>query len=276
MSSTPSSSAVFRHLVGFFLCAGLFSWLLWLPLALGEPGQTGTSPRAILHLVGSLGPALSGLYWAWLTGGREGLRRLVRRIAFWRIGWGWQMAVWLGPFALLVIAQLVARANGAEVTPGELAPSAEYPAMPVAIYWVAVLFFYGFGEEIGWRGFALPMLQERFSPFMATLGVAAIWAVWHWPLFFFSPGLSALGAGGIAGWAASLLTGAFLLTVILNGTGGSVFAAAVFHATMDIAFLGPSEVMMVVGALTTLLGLGALAWTLTRGRAGNVTLLTRD
>jgi membrane protease YdiL (CAAX protease family) len=136
--------------------------------------------------------------------------------------------------------------------------------MPLGVYALAVLIFFGFGEEIGWRGFALATLQRRFHPFAATFIVTGIWAIWHVPLFFFSPGMMALGAGGVVGWLFSLVTGSFLLTLLFNRAGGSVLIAACFHAAMDLAFLGPPEVMIGVGAMTTIVGLYAV-WAVARG-----------
>lgn len=266
--SGPSSAPwrIVRILVGFAALAYLFSWSLWLIQARGGVGP----PLRALHLVGSLGPAAAGLAFAWFSGGRPALRRLVRRILLWRVGLGWHALAWLSPFVVLLAAQVLARLGGAEIIPGTLATSPEYPDLPAWLYGLCVLFFYGFGEEVGWRGFALPLLQARLHPIMATLVLSLIWAVWHWPLFLFSPGLSALGIAGALGWFFSLVTGAFLLTWLFNGSGGSVLIAAVFHATMDIAFLGRPEVVMIVGALTTFAGIAAFAAVLRQGRDGAI------
>ena len=263
-------------LFGFISFAYLISWIFWLPLAV-LPGATQPhSPLRYLHLVGSLGPAMAGIIWCHRIGGRAALRQLFTRLCLWRVHWLWHLAVWLGPFLLLTLGQMAV--GGRLVLGTILQPSPEYPELPVLLYWLATLIFYGFGEEIGWRGFALPVLQERFSPLQATLMVTVIWAVWHWPLFLFSPGLANLNAAGMAGWLFSLLTGACILTLVFNGTGGSVLLAAGFHATMDIAFLGPPEVMMVVGALISIIGIMAGIVLVLPGiiRLEKVTILTRD
>lgn len=91
---------------------------------------------------------------------------------------------------------------------------------------LANLVFYGFGEEVGWRGFALPCLQGRSSALRASALLAIGWAGWHLPLFAFSPGLSGMGAGGVAGWLVSLLLGSIVLTWLFNSTGGSIAAVA--------------------------------------------------
>ncbi len=49
---------------------------------------------------------------------------------------------------------------------------------------VLVLLLNGFGEEVGWRGYALEWLVVDRSALKATLWVSLLWLVWHLPLFF--------------------------------------------------------------------------------------------
>lgn len=44
------------------------------------------------------------------------------------------------------------------------------------MFWLVNLLFYGFGEEIGWRGFTQPTLGRRHSALHAALVVSVIWA----------------------------------------------------------------------------------------------------
>ena len=55
--------------------------------------------------------------------------------------------------------------------------------------WTAPLWLLnsGLGEESGWRGFALPMLQRRSSPRVASIVIASGWMIWHVPAFFYLP-----------------------------------------------------------------------------------------
>jgi hypothetical protein len=45
----------------------------------------------------------------------------------------------------------------------------------------------GLGEEPGWRGFALPRLETRLAPLLATALLGFVWAMWHLPLVFVDP-----------------------------------------------------------------------------------------
>ena len=117
---------------------------------------------------------------------------------------------------------------------------------------------FGFGEEVGWRGFALPRLQARHGAFVASLLLSLGWALWHLPLFFYRPGYTQMGAAGIAGWFFSLLTGAVLLTWLYNESRGSILVVALFHAAVDVAFtsgISSPSVVQATGGLVTLWGL---------------------
>jgi membrane protease YdiL (CAAX protease family) len=232
------------------------SWLCWAPLVLAKHGLISSHPSQYLHFLGALGPALAALITARAHGGRSGLRSLLERLRAWRIPPIWHLVAWVSPGALLLVSVAVLYLiRGEPWDPALFGRSAEYPQLPGPVYWVASIVFYGFGEETGWRGYALPHLQQERSAFVATLFLSVIWALWHLPLFAFSPGLSRMGVAKILGWYFSILTGAILFTWLMNST-GSVLIAAVFHGTMDIVFVspGPASLTTLLGALITIWG----------------------
>jgi len=108
---------------------------------------------------------------------------------------------------------------------------------------VMVFLWGGGNEELGWRGFALPRLQERYNPFISSLVIGVIWTLWHAP-----PGIIELG---LVDWAVDLpfymttVTGISIVTTWLyNRTGGSVLVAMVFHAGINVSqSLYPIEAM---------------------------------
>jgi membrane protease YdiL (CAAX protease family) len=87
---------------------------------------------------------------------------------------------------------------------------------------------FGIGEETGWRGFALPRLQNGRSAFSATLLLWVFWALWHLPLFFYSYDRSI-----IPGMLFGLLAGAITFTWLYNSTGGSVLMTAIWHGLFN-------------------------------------------
>ena len=140
--------------------------------------------------------------------------------------------------------------------------SREFPQFSALGFLVYNVVSFGYGEETGWRGFALPRLQARHGALASTLLLTAGWALWHLPLFLYRPGYLTMGIGGIAGWLFSLLTGAVLLTWLYNESRGSILVVAIFHATVDIAFqsdLSSPFVVNVAGAVVTIFGIAVVA-----------------
>ncbi|MFM9910777.1 MAG: type II CAAX prenyl endopeptidase Rce1 family protein [Chitinophagaceae bacterium] len=98
--------------------------------------------------------------------------------------------------------------------------------------WALPFIAYALFEELGWRGFALPHLQSKYSAFQSTVILTFIWALWHAPFFLwrfnFSIGIS-------IGFFFGIFVGAIILTSIFNLSRGCVLAAIIFHLTNNIA-----------------------------------------
>jgi membrane protease YdiL (CAAX protease family) len=114
-------------------------------------------------------------------------------------------------------------------------------------------------EEIGWRGFALRRLLDRYSPFAATLIVGIPWALLHFALFLlFEPNVSPVAEG------LSVLVFAFPLTWIFVRSGRSVLVATVAHSSLNAfalvsANIPPAEVLWFVLASGSLAVAGLIA-----------------
>ena len=86
------------------------------------------------------------------------------------------------------------------------------------------------GEEIGWRGFALPRLQEAHDALVSSIVLGLFWAIWHVPMWI---------ASGIVGFyllrsVVTITTYAILFTWVYNNTGGSLLLAWLFHTSTTI------------------------------------------
>ena len=249
-----------RHpLVAFFALAYGISWLLWAPLWLPALGVYDLPVLPFHHALGALGPIAAAFAVSTMQAGLAGPADLLRRMGLWRGRLGWVLVALVGPYALLALGVGAAAVFGeGSVSLAGIGASSEFPQFHALGFLVYNLVSFGYGEEVGWRGFALPRLQARHNAFVATLLLTLGWALWHVPLFLYRPGLMSMGAAGVAGWIFSLLTGAVLLTWLYNESRGSLLVVALFHAGIDVAFTSDISSQFVVnaaGALITIWGI---------------------
>ncbi len=241
-------SAVLRY---YALACGI-SWTIWAPLAAFALGWTTVQGPRYLHLIGGLGPAVAAVI-VCAAAGDGGARRLLASIT--RVD-RWVAIAIAGPLALYLAAALGVTLLGGRVELEATGTSTEFPALGLLGGALANIVFYGLGEEIGWRGFALPQLQRTMSATRASLVIAVLWAAWHLPLFAFS-GMAAMGPAAVIGWFGSIVAGSFLMTSLFNASGGNILAVAVFHGTLDILMNSPvgGSLQTAMGALVTVAGL---------------------
>ena len=247
-----------RPLLSFFVLANLFSWLAWAPLVIAGLGWTTIRFSPYLHLVGGLGPMVAAIVVTAACDGRTGLTRTIAMCIGARGRLRWVAFAVAAPVVLFAVSAAAVRVAGqGQVVWANVGRSIEYPALSRGVYWIANVFFYGFGEEVGWRGFALARLQARKSALTSALLIGAAWAAWHLPLFAFAGGLSSMGIAGVAGWLCSIFTGSILMTWLFNASRGSVLAVALFHGVLDIVMSSPVEgpLTSVMGASITIFGL---------------------
>lgn len=244
-----------KNLITYFVLAYGISWLIWLPLY--APGL-GLPVLPYHHALGGLGPMLAALI---LSKRNHEAAIFVARFVQWK-PMVYSIVAFISPFVLVVLAAILHRfINGTFPHLNGLLKSKEFPEMNIIIFFLYNLFFFGFGEEAGWRGYALPRLQLRFNAFWSGTILTLFWALWHWPLFLYRPGYVQMDIGGIAGWLFSLLTGSILLSWLYHSSKGSILACAIFHATIDIAFtadVASPEIVNYTGMLITLWGIATV------------------
>jgi len=183
----------------------------------------------------TFGPMLTALIVTALVGGKDGLKALLRRQVQWRVSIGWY-AVAIGlPIALELVTVALNVALGAHAPTWDVMRSWPTILGMTALYMV---FSGPLGEELGWRGFALPRLLERFAahPYgalIASLILGVIHAAWHLPMFL----VGEMDVPSILG----TIIGAVLVTWLVQHTQGSVLLAVLFHAANQNSgrFLSP-------------------------------------
>ncbi|WP_369138563.1 CPBP family intramembrane glutamic endopeptidase [Modestobacter versicolor] len=211
----------------FLLLAFALTWGVWVPRALAgdDPGWTGA-----LAPLSTYGPAAAAVLTAALTGGRPALRALGRRLVRWRVGRQWWLLVLAGPVGVWLTA-----AGAHLAATGELGAAPQVlDAGPLGVLALLPLLLLtdGLGEEVGWRGFALPEWLRDAGPATASLLLGVVWAVWHAPLAW----TDGATLEGTAIWLLLLQLPALavLHTWVFRGTGGSALTAVVLHATTSL------------------------------------------
>ena len=243
-------------LFAYFVLAFGISWSFGLLLIGRRYGLTSVQPA--LHYLTSLGPALAALIVTGLVSGHSGLNDLGSRVVRWRIGWRCLLIACASPLLLAGGAVLAQYLLTSSVPDLGLLGRVEYlgniGVLPALLLWIIT---FGFGEEVGWRGFALDTMQRRGWSLLRSSGVIGLlWAMWHLPAFFYKPTFMALGAGGFAGYALGIVSGSILLAWLYNGTGGSIFAVAIWHALFDFIVASPAGEGMVAAVTST----GVMLW----------------
>lgn len=238
-----------QPLVAFFVIAYGLSWAYWIPLALAgirvAPGSRAT------HFPGLFGPALSAFAVAGFMNGPASIAALARRTVLVSRPVGRFALYAFSPLIFLAIAIAVAPAIGETVPP--LADFAIYSGLPpIGLPFVVLLVVAGgFGEEIGWRGFALEPLQHRFGSLFGALILGVLWAGWHAPLFFIVETYRAMTMPMIVGgFGLGICAGALVLARIARRTGGSVLAAALWHSMYNLTSATAAS-RGVIAAVTT-------------------------
>lgn len=219
-----SRGATAAHLVAFYGLACGVSWALWLPPALVDVGD---ALRSVLLVAGTFGPTVAALTMLVVRHGRAEARDRVRRLLRWRLGLGWWAVAVLGPVAVILAGIGAAMATGVDVS-GWNDPGQWYLAIPVFAY--VVLFGGPLGEELGWRGWALPRLQGLTSPVAASLAIGVGWSVWHWPLFLVDGTVQQ--STPVAAFVLQIVVSSVVYTWLWNHTASLPIVIA-FHAAFN-------------------------------------------
>jgi membrane protease YdiL (CAAX protease family) len=214
----------------FTIAAYGLSWSCWL---LSFWLSDGPAATALFHLAG-FGPWIGAMLLLKAQG--RSLRGWLGSLFKWRLHPGWYVFALGFPVLMVAIVSLLW---------WRLGNALDFTVLPSRLggYLPALLFLAiagGGNEEPGWRGFGLPALQQRYSPFVATSILGIVWALWHLPLLATNPDVAsgAIGIGQILFIATvtliSIATHAFWYTWLINRT-RSVWLCILLHASYNAA-----------------------------------------
>jgi uncharacterized protein len=223
---TGLSQLVRRHpLAAFLVLTYGLTWALWIPLDIFRDAAAGPYTSLAL-LIGSNIPSAVAIVLTLVGFGWGATRKLLGRLLIWRISWRWYLVL-LAPTALVVgTITLVAVTRGG--------PTAAL-AVPLvsAIIAVAFMTFPGsaLGEEIGWRGYALPRVQSTRTALTASLVVGTLHGLWHLPLWLRGDVDHRLSV--YPAFLIQALALAVIYTWLYNSSKGSLLLVVLFHTATN-------------------------------------------
>lgn len=211
----------------FFVLTFVISWLGTLPMIIDSwrPGQLPPGV-ALLQLLLFFGTALAALFVVWWNEGKAGIKTLLQRGLIWRVGWRWYAVVLLGPAVLFGSAlHLTTWLDGPTITLQPL------PAL-LTTFGISLLGYLLLNtEELAWRGYALPALLQRYTPWRASLLLGVLLGLFHLPLLMLKGGHP---AGYPLPWfLAMVLALTVLFTWLFLHTKGSILLAHLFHQSFN-------------------------------------------
>jgi uncharacterized protein len=250
-----------RPLLTFFSLTYIVSWSLWIIAgwllgADAAPSSMIASVSALILLTGTFAPSLVALALTARADGHAGTTTLLGRIARVPVEVRWYM------FAATFMAAIkLTVAVAHRLVAGRWPPFGDTPWYIMAIATIVSTPVQA-GEELGWRGYALPRLSARFGLPAASVVLGVIWACWHLPLFFAPIGdnvgqsfpvyMLAVTAISVAmAWLYWRTDGSLLLTMLMhaasNNTAGIVHSVPMSGS--DPFTLRPSLIAWLTAAI---------------------------
>ena len=231
-------------LLGFFLLSFVISWVLWIPLLYGHfrygwttwEGDSWTNIRTMLGILGSMGPAISAIILTYTLKGKEGVRLLLKQILLWRVNVVWWL---IGFYSWWFIASILAFLLQLSPFQNIILQFAFFIInIPVNIFLLQMPLLIGMvGEELGWRGFALPKLLEKYDPIVSSLILALPWILWHAPLAVFQEWTGNIPIMHfLLNYALLILPLTLIFTWFFQNTKGSILLVIVLHKAFNFTF----------------------------------------
>jgi membrane protease YdiL (CAAX protease family) len=221
-SSTSTSHG--KSPLKFFLLVFALSIPFWLVGALTNFQFLPAIPVSALALLCAVGAASILVHH---QNGLVGVEELLKRsFDFKRV----KAKVWYLPTILLmpcimVLSYVAMRLMGVQLPALQL-------SLLTTLTLFALFFIAAIAEELGWMGYAIDPLQERFGALRGALILGVVWAVWHFiPLLEAHRSLEFIGW-----WSLGTVTSRVIMVWLYNNTGRSVFVAVLFHTMINLSY----------------------------------------
>ncbi|MCX8182717.1 MAG: CPBP family intramembrane metalloprotease [Candidatus Methanomethyliaceae archaeon] len=226
MNNNNNNNARF---IAFYLALVLtIAGLAYAPWVLSSYNMFPSEPVFIFMIIGGASPTLAALIVSRLEFGKRGPDYLFRQFTLRGFDKKWLLVAALLPLTLAAFSVILWHAFGGSYVLDFLK----------LIEFLPILlsnFLVNMWEEVGWRGYALPALQRRYSALVSSLMVGAFWALWHWPHFAVKESAMAANYHNFLYFFVSTLFISISYTWLYNSTNGNLFAVSLYHASTNSA-----------------------------------------
>ena len=217
-------------LLKFFFLTYAVTWACFMTAVRISLGPAPTAPalelvRGFLLLLGTFAPSLVALGIGARAEGRPGVRVLLRRTLQWRVGTQWYLFA-IGYLPAIKLSVALAH----RVMTGSWPRFGTEPWYIIVVA-IAISTPVQAGEEIGWRGYALPRLAGRFGFARASILLGLIWSCWHLPIFFLR-GADKYGQS-FPVWTLQVVALSVAITWLYAHTNGSLLLTMLMHSAVN-------------------------------------------
>jgi membrane protease YdiL (CAAX protease family) len=261
--------------VRFFLITFLWTWFFWIiPLIFSVIGiitDDNVYSSAIatpLLVIGSFGPAIGAFVSLRTIDGKGAIKKYLKSFLSLKFGW----KVWLLIFLIFGLAQFVAWIIPEFFGEKRIEPYIPFYMFP--IYLLAMTFFGGGNEELGWRGYILPYLEKKFGLIFGSLILGVIWAAWHLPLWFI-PGSSQMYMNFLV-YAFITIGYSYIFSWVIAASGKRLLSGLITHGVVNsfsvifppiIFDLNANQIRFwIYGSIMLVIGIGIVLWRTYKGR----------
>lgn len=218
----------------YFALTFIFTWgcmaLAVYPNGFPITDEQFETSGAFVYVAMLVGPSGAGILLTGLLNGRAGFRELLSRLFKWRVDARWYAVALLT--APLMIAPILL---GLSLVSSEFLPAifTSDNKLAVALSAIAAGLAVGLFEELGWTGFAVPRLKQRYGVLSTGLITGILWGAWHFLPFWKSDTFSAafpliLLLGQLFSW----LPPYRILMVWVYDRTGSLLVSVFMHASL--------------------------------------------
>jgi len=212
-----------------------------LPLILNHQFGYNLKVFEYQHFLVAFGPFLSAILTETIFEGvPAGVTRYIKRIFNFAINKQIYLFVLIAPILLFIIGVIIDYIiNGKLINFSQIGLTNQINSTNLIFIILVWLFSYGLGEEGGWRGFLLPLLNKYNSAFKTSIIISFIWIFWHLPFFFYDQNFINMGIM-LIGWTIGIIFGSILLSFITINASYSIVPVIIWHGIFD--FLTSSNI----------------------------------